>query len=229
MRKADVCVRRSQDYAPANDSVEVTTEPDLPLTVVYVPNRHFGWRRGAPELGGYRVAVEACNEAGEETTVAAALDDLAEKLEWWVEPEWHDDRERWIEPDRGQVGEAVREALSDGTLRAGLEAIAGRSAPSRDESTDGLPDRNGQSEDLPLPTLYGFEGDGEVQVEVCASAPTAGWALAWLQHLGHDPYDWRVLGRLWSRFDPKDGGAWWISDRGDPDAVEFWQLNKVRR
>ncbi len=190
-----------------------------------MPNRHFGWRRGVPELGGYQVALDGCDNLGEETTLAAALDDLADKLEWWVEPEWDESGERTIEPDRGPEGTTVRKCLAEGALGAVLQAAAARTTPSNDESDDGLPEREARPDKLSLPTMYGWEGDGEVQVAVCPSAPTAGWGLAWLQHLGYDPDDWRVLGRLWSC--PKDG-SWWISDRDDPSAVEFWQLNRVR-
>jgi len=96
-----------------------------------------------------------------------------------------------------------------------------------DSDEDPLPAIDEEPDGIPTPTMYGWLGDGEAQVEICESAPTAGWALAWLQHVVESPADWRVVGRVWATYDPVDGGTWGECHRGFPGALKFWQLEKT--
>jgi len=95
----------------------MTLDLKLPLKVVIAPRRYFGWRHGSVRRGGYIVAIEGCEPVAGETTLDAALDRLAELLKEWVDAGYHEDIGEWVEPDRGQRGEVVRQAAADGTLR----------------------------------------------------------------------------------------------------------------
>lgn len=200
---------------------------EVPLKVVIAPRRYFGWLQGSVRRGGYIVAIEGCEPVAGETTLDAALDRLAELLEEWVDAEYHEDIGEWIEPDRGRRGLVVRQAVADGTLRKSLSQQAAQTKSEVESDEDPLCTIDEGPDGIPTPTMYGWLGDGEAQVEICESAPTAGWALAWLQHVIESPTDWRVVGRVWATYDPVDGGTWGECNRGFPGALEFWQLEKA--
>jgi hypothetical protein len=107
-----------------------------------------------------------------------------------------------------------------------LSASAEGAMPVVDEGEDLLPARQEPSDGHRIPEMFGYLGDGELQVEVCPSAPTAGWALAWVRHVREDPTGWRAAGRVWARFGPEE--AWWDCERDDPKSLEFWELRKIR-
>ncbi|MEJ7783758.1 MAG: hypothetical protein WKF96_03070 [Solirubrobacteraceae bacterium] len=200
----------------------------LKLAITYSRSGYFGWQRGEPQHGGYTVSLEGFADVGQETTIDGVLDELARKLERWVE---HLEIYAHDEPLAGGARSGdqpllseVQQLLADESLRATLGGVAARVEPVLDEADEPLPERT--TAEHRVPRMYGYEGDGELQVEVCPSAPTPGWALAWVRRIDHNPAHWRVTGRVFSKLE--DADSWYLCARDHPDAIEFWELRRVR-
>lgn len=100
-----------------------------------------------------------------------------------MEPKYDWDAGEYLELDRGPLAQLVSGAISDGTLLETLQAAAKQVEPRLDLEDERLPERDESPDGLSVPLMFGCLGDGELQIEVCPAAPTAGWALAWVRHL----------------------------------------------
>jgi hypothetical protein len=72
-----------------------------------------------------------------------------------------------------------------------------------------------------LPVLCGFDGDGEVWVEVCETVPTEGDAVREVAKLDHGAETWVVVGTDWLSF---SGSEWRECPDGAEDGRRFWHL-----
>jgi hypothetical protein len=145
------------------DSQEVDTSPELHVNVCKVPYRYFGWQRRVAELGGFRVTVEGADAVGEETTLAGALEDLADRLEDWALPEYDEDAEIWVDPEPDSLRELVDGLVTRAWLLDALRASAAGVMPVVDEGEDLLPARQEPSDGHRMPEMFGYLGDGERQ------------------------------------------------------------------
>jgi len=129
------------------------TEPvpeALKLTITYSRSGYFGWQRGEVQHGGYTASLEGFGEAGQETTVDGALEDLASKLGDWVgdldaDADWAPLARAARSGDRPLL-RAVQQLLIDGSLRTTLGEAAARIEPVLDQAEE--PPREQPSADL---------------------------------------------------------------------------------
>lgn len=125
----------------------------LSLTITYSRSGYFGWQRGQPQQGGYTASLQGFGEVGQETTVDAALDDLARKLEDWVD-DLDTDADYAPLARSARRGErpllrVVQQLLLDGSLRATLKEAAARTESVLDQADEPLAERLGA--DPPIP------------------------------------------------------------------------------
>lgn len=106
------------------------------MQVVYSRSDWFGWRRGAPERGGYYVFLAGFTGVGEGPTLEEAMGDLVRELRAWVE---HHDAEhegypftpRSEEPEL--VGFLRRLFAADSTLEVLCTVLPEAALQPRDE------------------------------------------------------------------------------------------------
>ena len=72
------------------------------------------------------------------------------------------------------------------------------------------------------PKMHGYDGDGELCVEVCDAAPEEASALLQVERLGYERSDWCVIGRGWCKSGGED--QWYDAAPGEEGALEFWRL-----
>ncbi len=100
----------------------------LVVELTHSPTGWFGWKRGAPERGGFTATLVGFPGVGQDTTVAGALDDLANELREWIEA-LDADADDYPHRDPSEfntdLSTSVRRMLRAGTLRSELEAAAG--------------------------------------------------------------------------------------------------------
>ena len=116
----------------------MTGRGPLIVSLTYSRSALFGWRRGVMKRGGYTATLDGFHDAGTETTVTLALDDLAEKLSDWIESldEVAEPTPHWEPSKRAEsaLSDAVRQLLREGQLRAELDRVAGE--PTLDPDDD---------------------------------------------------------------------------------------------
>jgi len=118
------------------------TPEALRLTIIYSRSGIFGRQRGELQSGGYIATLKGFGEAGQGTTIDAALDELTEKLQEWVSDLDADadyaPLARAAERGERTLLRAVQQLLIDGSLRATLGEAAARTEPVLDQVDEPL-------------------------------------------------------------------------------------------
>ena len=112
----------------------------LRLTIVYSRSGFLGWERGDMRSGGYTACLGGFGEAGQDTTIEAAVDQLAERLRNWV-ADLDADADYAPLVRAGRLGHrtllrAVQQLLIDGSLRATLREVARATEPVLDSADE---------------------------------------------------------------------------------------------
>ena len=131
------CRRTAPGACERGTGEAVSRRPALIVSLTYSRSGLFGWHRGVMERGGYTATLDGFHDAGKETTVPLALDDLADKLSDWIESldEVAGSMPHREQSERGEsaLSDAVRQLLREGQLRAELDRVAGEATLDPDD------------------------------------------------------------------------------------------------